>query len=156
MNSFVKDFLAGGISAAVAKTAVAPIERVKLLLQVQEVSKQITQDQRYKGLNFAQSPKIFNNRLYYRNDRLLCAHSKGARIYQLLARQLGERCPVLPDPSPQLCLQRHIQKGVSGWRQQKHPVLEILCGQFSFRGRGWGYQFVLCLSSGLCQDPVSH
>jgi hypothetical protein len=32
--SFLKDFLAGGIAAAVSKTAVAPIERVKLLLQV--------------------------------------------------------------------------------------------------------------------------
>lgn len=32
--SFAKDFLAGGISAAISKTAVAPIERVKLLLQV--------------------------------------------------------------------------------------------------------------------------
>lgn len=34
--SFVKDFLAGGIAAAVSKTAVAPIERVKLLLQVRD------------------------------------------------------------------------------------------------------------------------
>ncbi|KAK9401898.1 hypothetical protein NXF25_010254 [Crotalus adamanteus] len=33
--SFAKDFLAGGIAAAISKTAVAPIERVKLLLQVQ-------------------------------------------------------------------------------------------------------------------------
>lgn len=32
--SFAKDFLAGGIAAAISKTAVAPIERVKLLLQV--------------------------------------------------------------------------------------------------------------------------
>ena len=32
--SFAKDFLAGGISAAISKTAVAPIERVKLILQV--------------------------------------------------------------------------------------------------------------------------
>jgi len=30
--SFAVDFLVGGISAAVSKTAVAPIERVKLLL----------------------------------------------------------------------------------------------------------------------------
>ena len=30
--SFVVNFLAGGISAAIAKTSVAPIERVKLLL----------------------------------------------------------------------------------------------------------------------------
>jgi len=48
--SFLKDFLAGGISAAVSKTAVAPIERVKLLLQVQAVSKQIAVDQQYKGI----------------------------------------------------------------------------------------------------------
>jgi hypothetical protein len=48
-SAFVKDFLAGGISAAVSKTAVAPIERVKLILQVQHVSKQITEDKRYKG-----------------------------------------------------------------------------------------------------------
>lgn len=46
---FAKDFLAGGISAAISKTAVAPIERVKLLLQVQHISKQIAEDQRYKG-----------------------------------------------------------------------------------------------------------
>jgi len=48
--SFMKDFLAGGISAAISKTAVAPIERVKLLLQVQYASKQIAVDQRYKGM----------------------------------------------------------------------------------------------------------
>ncbi|XKL59677.1 hypothetical protein PGB90_000693 [Kerria lacca] len=48
--SFAKDFLAGGISAAVSKTAVAPIERVKLLLQVQHASKQITADKQYKGI----------------------------------------------------------------------------------------------------------
>jgi solute carrier family 25 (mitochondrial adenine nucleotide translocator), member 4/5/6/31 len=48
--SFMTDFLAGGISAAVSKTAVAPIERVKLLLQVQHVSKQLTKDQHYKGM----------------------------------------------------------------------------------------------------------
>lgn len=49
VTSFMKDFLAGGISAAVSKTAVAPIERVKLLLQVQAASTQIAADQQYKG-----------------------------------------------------------------------------------------------------------
>lgn len=48
--AFAKDFLAGGISAAVSKTAVAPIERVKLLLQVQHISKQILPEDRYKGI----------------------------------------------------------------------------------------------------------
>lgn len=47
--SFFKDFLAGGVSAAVAKTAVAPIERVKLLLQIQHASKQIDKSKQYKG-----------------------------------------------------------------------------------------------------------
>lgn len=50
MSNFLKDFMAGGISAAVAKTAVAPIERVKLILQVQHANKQIPEDQRYKGI----------------------------------------------------------------------------------------------------------
>ncbi|PIO25368.1 hypothetical protein AB205_0096960 [Aquarana catesbeiana] len=48
--SFAKDFLAGGVAAAISKTTVAPIERVKLLLQVQHASKQITADKQYKGI----------------------------------------------------------------------------------------------------------
>lgn len=48
--AFLKDFAAGGISAAIAKTAVAPIERVKLLLQVQQISKQIRPEDKYKGI----------------------------------------------------------------------------------------------------------
>jgi len=57
--SFAKDFIAGGVSAAISKTAVAPIERVKLLLQVQHASKQITEAQRYKGIidAFVRIPK---------------------------------------------------------------------------------------------------
>lgn len=39
VTSFLKDFLAGGIAAAISKTAVAPIERVKLLLQVKLLKK---------------------------------------------------------------------------------------------------------------------
>lgn len=48
--SFGKDFLAGGVAAAISKTAVAPIERVKLLLQVQHASKQIAVEMQYKGI----------------------------------------------------------------------------------------------------------
>jgi solute carrier family 25 (adenine nucleotide translocator) protein 4/5/6/31 len=33
-GSFLVDFMMGGVSAAVSKTAAAPIERVKLLIQV--------------------------------------------------------------------------------------------------------------------------
>ncbi len=37
-KDFLLDFVAGGISAAVSKTIVAPLERVKILLQVQVTS----------------------------------------------------------------------------------------------------------------------
>lgn len=50
VKNFMKDFAAGGIAAAISKTAVAPIERVKLLLQVQHVQKSLAPDQRYKGM----------------------------------------------------------------------------------------------------------
>ncbi|EFN69502.1 ADP,ATP carrier protein [Camponotus floridanus] len=58
-RSFLVDFLAGGLSAAIAKTAVAPLERVKLLLQVQHTSKQIKPEERYKGMldAFVRIPK---------------------------------------------------------------------------------------------------
>jgi len=49
-KNFAQDFLVGGISAAISKTCVAPIERVKLLLQNQDASAQIKADQRYKGI----------------------------------------------------------------------------------------------------------
>ena len=48
-KGFAQDFIAGGVAAAISKTTVAPIERVKLLLQVQHTSKQIPESQRYKG-----------------------------------------------------------------------------------------------------------
>ncbi len=44
------DFMAGGISGAVAKTLAAPMERVKLLLQTQEANKQLD-GKRYSGIS---------------------------------------------------------------------------------------------------------
>jgi solute carrier family 25 (adenine nucleotide translocator) protein 4/5/6/31 len=49
-RKFFIDLASGGTAAAVSKTAVAPIERVKLLLQVQAVSKTIAADKQYKGI----------------------------------------------------------------------------------------------------------
>lgn len=68
--AFGKDFIAGGIAAAISKTAVAPIERVKLLLQVQHASKQITADQRYKGMIdcFVRIPKEQGVLAYWRGN----------------------------------------------------------------------------------------
>lgn len=48
--SFVIDLAAGGVAGGISKTAVAPIERVKLLLQVQAASTQIKPEDQYKGI----------------------------------------------------------------------------------------------------------
>jgi len=50
--AFLKDFLAGGVAGAVAKTATAPIERVKLLIQTQDANPKIMSGEvaRYTGI----------------------------------------------------------------------------------------------------------
>lgn len=51
MPPFLVDFLMGGVSAAVSKTAAAPIERVKLLIQNQgEMMKSGRLDKKYDGI----------------------------------------------------------------------------------------------------------
>jgi len=51
MPPFLADFLMGGVAAAVSKTAAAPIERVKLLVQNQdEMIKAGRLDRRYNGI----------------------------------------------------------------------------------------------------------
>ncbi|POS76474.1 ADP,ATP carrier protein [Diaporthe helianthi] len=51
MPPFLADFLMGGVSAAVSKTAAAPIERIKLLIQNQdEMLKQGRLDRKYNGI----------------------------------------------------------------------------------------------------------
>ncbi|XP_039274624.1 ADP/ATP translocase 3-like [Styela clava] len=58
-TDFAKDLAIGGTAAAISKTIVAPIERVKLLLQVQHASTQITAENQYKGIvdAFVRIPK---------------------------------------------------------------------------------------------------
>ncbi|KAI1724347.1 mitochondrial carrier protein [Ditylenchus destructor] len=47
---FGKDFTIGALAAVLAKTAIAPIERVKLILQLQSSQTTIPVSQRYKGM----------------------------------------------------------------------------------------------------------
>uniref|UniRef100_A0A2K6QL83 ADP/ATP translocase n=1 Tax=Rhinopithecus roxellana TaxID=61622 RepID=A0A2K6QL83_RHIRO len=49
-TSFAKDFLAGGITAALSKTAVASIKRVQLQLQVQHASMLVAAEKQCKGM----------------------------------------------------------------------------------------------------------
>ncbi|VDO62312.1 unnamed protein product [Heligmosomoides polygyrus] len=59
IGKFAIDLTVGGASAALSKTAVAPIERVKLLLQVQYSHQNIAAHNRYKGIldAFVRVPK---------------------------------------------------------------------------------------------------
>jgi len=51
LNSVTQDAIFGGVSAIAAKTIIAPIERVKLLLQTQETITRIKQSgQKYQGI----------------------------------------------------------------------------------------------------------
>merc|ERR1712015_387898 len=58
MVNFAQDLAVGGTAAAISKTLVAPIERVKLLLQVQAASKAL-EGKEYKGIvdAFVRIPK---------------------------------------------------------------------------------------------------
>lgn len=47
---FVQDLVLGGTSGVIAKTACAPLERVKILLQVQANNSQLTEAMKYKGI----------------------------------------------------------------------------------------------------------
>lgn len=50
-SNFLFDFMLGGVSAGVSKTLVAPIERVKLLLQLQDAKKGMEDaSKKYKGI----------------------------------------------------------------------------------------------------------
>jgi len=61
LTSFLIDFTMGGVSAAVSKTAAAPIERVKLLIQNQdEMIKQGRLERPYKGIGDCFSRTIAN------------------------------------------------------------------------------------------------
>jgi solute carrier family 25 (adenine nucleotide translocator) protein 4/5/6/31 len=52
LKEFVIDFALGGVSACISKTATAPIERVKLILQTQDSNPQIIKSgNRYKGIS---------------------------------------------------------------------------------------------------------
>ena len=49
-KEFIVDFAMGGVAAAISKTLIAPIERVKLLLQTQHVNPALMAKGEFKGI----------------------------------------------------------------------------------------------------------
>lgn len=52
-DNFFLDFLAGGVSGAVAKTMVAPVDRIKLIIQTQDINPEVLSGKtmRYNGIS---------------------------------------------------------------------------------------------------------
>jgi hypothetical protein len=105
-KKFIIDWLTGGVSAAVSKTAVAPIERVKLLLQVWWIFVEFK-------TNFLGTRCIENNREeVHRHHRCVCTRAERTRILGIMARQLGQRHSLLPDTGAEFRIQRHLQEHI--------------------------------------------
>lgn len=47
---FLTNLFFGGLSGSLTKTLVAPLERIKIVLQLQDVSLQISKEKKYKGI----------------------------------------------------------------------------------------------------------
>lgn len=75
---FFADLMAGGVAGAVSKTAVAPIERVKLLLQTQD-----------------SNPKVL-----HREDPFTCLFPLLSRLSSFWHQGMGGKAPELPPSSP--------------------------------------------------------
>jgi len=165
---FVADLAAGGVAGGISKTAVAPIERVKLLLQTQACREGWTSVWRVvwrrvaaAGLRARRPPRRFPGALaptpsrlllsglqpphqvgrdpaLHRHRQLLQARRGRAGRGVLLARQPGQRRALLPDAGLQLCVQRHDQKHVPPL-QPAHRLLALLRDQHGVgRPRGRG------------------
>jgi len=75
-KDFLKDFIVGGTAAVVSKTSVAPIERVKLLLQTQDANKRVQEGnaKKYTGIVncFSRVTKEEGIKAFYRGNFTNC------------------------------------------------------------------------------------
>jgi solute carrier family 25 (adenine nucleotide translocator) protein 4/5/6/31 len=75
MQEFVTNLLLGGVSGVFAKTVCAPLERVKIILQTQHVSSQISEANKYKGIvdAFQRIPSEQGMQALWRGNATNCA-----------------------------------------------------------------------------------
>jgi hypothetical protein len=80
--SYPKDFLAGGVTAAISKAEVASIKLIKLLLYVQHASRQITADRQYQGIRdcLVQVPKDQRALSFYSGNLATSSNTSLPRI----------------------------------------------------------------------------
>merc|ERR1712096_339149 len=93
VKSFAQDLAAGGTAAAISKTLVAPIERVKLLLQVQAASKAL-EGKEYKGIvdAFVRIPKEQGFMSFWEETWLMLSGISQLKHSTLHSKTLTNKC----------------------------------------------------------------
>jgi len=82
-SSFLKDFFIGGISAGAVKSIVAPVERVKLLLQTQDANQQVLQKEVSRFMGIGDCFK----RVYVEQGFLAFWRGNGANVIRYVPQQ---------------------------------------------------------------------
>lgn len=153
--NMAKDFAAGGISAAVSKTAVAPIERVKLLLQVQHINKQIPPEQRYKGIVdcFVRIPKEQGMGAFWRGNLANVIRYFPTQALNFAFKDKYKMvCVILLNQSIKSIKLQSLD--IFGRCRQKYTILAILCWQLGVRWRCRSNFTLLCIPSRFCPYSV--
>ena len=151
-KDFILDFVAGGISAAVSKTVVAPLERVKMLLQIQDAHKGIAADQKYKGVVdcFVRVNKEQGFLSFWRGNVV-----NVIRYFPTQALNFAFKGVSLLTEGPDLDLVNDCRQVQGDLHERRHsgPVLEVLRRQpCQWRGCR-GHQSPHRLPARLRQDP---
>lgn len=153
--NMAKDFAAGGISAAVSKTAVAPIERVKLLLQVQHINKQIPPEQRYKGIVdcFVRIPKEQGMGAFWRGNLANVIRYFPTQALNFAFKDKYKMvCVILFNQSTKSIKLKSLD--IFGRCRQKYTILAIFCWQLGIRWRCRSNFTLLCIPSRFCPYSV--
>ena len=98
---FLKNFLIGGIAAVLAKTSMAPIDRVKTILQCQDANRQVEIDasKKYKGIIdcFKRIPKEQGFTSFWRGNFVNCIRYFPAQALNFAFKDLFEKYNTIAD-----------------------------------------------------------
>lgn len=98
--AFLRDFCLGGVSGAIAKTATAPMERVKIVLQLQDANARVAAEKRYKGILdvLLRLPKEEGIASLWRGNAVNCARYFPTQALNFAFKDTFKRTFVRHDP----------------------------------------------------------
>ncbi|KAJ6371710.1 hypothetical protein OIU77_002096 [Salix suchowensis] len=132
-KGFMIDFLMGGVSAAVSKTAAAPIERVKLLIQNQdEMIKAGRLSEPYKGIT-----DCFGRTM------------KEEGVLSLWRGNTANVIRYFPTQALNFAFKDYFKR-LFNFKKEKGWLLEVVCWELGIRWSCWCFISSICLLLGLC------